>query len=431
MTIKSDWMHIWKASTAPSSFSAACQHAMDVVFIDGQIKLMKSSHITTWGELCRFMFVNPVNKYFASGAKTVVLAFDNYTYVPVSKNMTQLQRLKHVPDIECHKNDTLPSVIPFNWQERLMNRTFKTKVIKMLAETIPQLVNLGPGQQLIIDYYDHPVSYAKGREPLLFEDLRPLGEADIKFCRYSKLGNMVVDATDGDYIPIGLLHIEKSVALGQPVPNISLYRMEINLKGPKRDKNGTLKHSYEYVHLNNLYVSLRQGILQKLGGTAARLGNADGAQMRLLAALITYTSCDFSKGLPYISAKRIWDNLHLIWKDMAEAFNAADMQFDAALVTNKVVAKLYSIAYPKHVRRLMPGPGAMAGVAESLKRKSQLSGTVRDRLPEEANVLCAVKNGNWVLLYWTLSDEFPGPLDGDFGYKRNKRGVCIWEDCDE
>eukprot|EP00961_Rhodomonas_salina_P196048 2646476-Rhodomonas_salina.1 len=65
--------------------------------------------------------------------------------------------------------------------------------------------------------------------------------------------------------------------------------------------------------------------------------------MCVLAALITYTGCDFSKGLPYLSARKIWDNLGLVWRPLAEALRPESKTFDVDTVTDKVVARLYGV----------------------------------------------------------------------------------------
>eukprot|EP00961_Rhodomonas_salina_P295507 3935517-Rhodomonas_salina.1 len=100
-----------------------------------------------------------------------------------------------------------------------MNRTFKTKVIRLVIEAVPALVQLQPGQRLIIDHAGHPVEHTVDAPPRELTELPPLGEADVKFPRYAPLGRMVAEATDGDYVPIALLHIERCVREGAPPPD--------------------------------------------------------------------------------------------------------------------------------------------------------------------------------------------------------------------
>eukprot|EP00961_Rhodomonas_salina_P292989 3933388-Rhodomonas_salina.1 len=190
MTIKAEWMHAWK-SEDPRAFSDKCKHAADVVFIDGQIKLMKAHSIRTWKELCYWNFASGIKRHFQNGATTVVLAFDDYSHVPAAKNMTQTKRIRNVPAVSVHKNETLPATIPENWSECIMNRTFKTKVIHLVTQAVPGLVQLQPGQRLIIDHQGSPVEYRVDAEPCVLAHLQPLGEADIKFPRYAAYGSML------------------------------------------------------------------------------------------------------------------------------------------------------------------------------------------------------------------------------------------------
>jgi hypothetical protein len=58
----------------------------------------------------------------------VVLGFDDYTYVPTSKTMTQVKRNKQVPAMKFAEGDSLPAYMPNDWGAAMRNRTFKVKV---------------------------------------------------------------------------------------------------------------------------------------------------------------------------------------------------------------------------------------------------------------------------------------------------------------
>eukprot|EP00961_Rhodomonas_salina_P217323 2936585-Rhodomonas_salina.1 len=79
MTIKAEWLQAWKAED-PRAYSDRCWHPVDVVFIDGQIKLMKAFGIRTWKELCYWNFASAIKRHFQGGEHTVVLAFDDYAH---------------------------------------------------------------------------------------------------------------------------------------------------------------------------------------------------------------------------------------------------------------------------------------------------------------------------------------------------------------
>ncbi len=75
-------------------FSEEAPVRPDTVFIDTQVKLMKAAHIDTWGVFFAVQFFKTIENGFALGTSKVVLAFDNYKYVPASKTMTQVKRAK-------------------------------------------------------------------------------------------------------------------------------------------------------------------------------------------------------------------------------------------------------------------------------------------------------------------------------------------------
>ena len=91
MTIDAGWVKILKTG-APRAFADALPGRVDIVFVDGQIKLMKGDYVTTWDAFVQCQFVNTIENAFALGASTVVMGFDDYAYVPRSKNMTQSKR---------------------------------------------------------------------------------------------------------------------------------------------------------------------------------------------------------------------------------------------------------------------------------------------------------------------------------------------------
>ncbi len=106
----------------------------DVVFIDGQVKLMKADAINSWSLFFQIQFFKTIEKSFALGAHTVVLGFDDYEHVPSAKAMTQAKRSKHKVNYEFAQSATLPSKIPEDWGSAMANRTFKVKVVCKVLE---------------------------------------------------------------------------------------------------------------------------------------------------------------------------------------------------------------------------------------------------------------------------------------------------------
>jgi hypothetical protein len=435
MTIDSGWVKIFKTSNS-SAFSPTLTIRPDVAFIDGQIRLQKGKHITTWHDLVKFNFVRPVEKWFAMGASRVVLAFDCYEHVTACKSMTQTKRRKHMPDVQVNSFDSLPPNIPYNYDLMILNRAWKTKVIALVIEFLPGMLNLHDGQTLVVDWARHAVEYtkeaAKGEcEPVCNSSFPPLGENDVKAMRYSVYGNMVIDTTDGDFIPIALVHIERLMTAGSTVPQIAIFRMECNIGGKSGIVTATSKpgRRYEYVHINRLFRTVRDGMTIAVTSHVRSLSTETTRdhEMRVLALLIAMTGTDFSKGMPYVSPNKVWENLGLIWKPLSECYDPTTMRLDVVQAANTVVSRLYAAVYRKHITNdRIP----MHLVADRLKRHSELSSSVKTRLPEERNVMCLLKNANWILSYWLCPEDggYPDPLTPEYGYMRTKKGIPCYED---
>ena len=133
MTIHSDFFKLAKEGCA-QAFTEAAPKRPDVVFIDGQVKLMKADAIDSWPLFFRIQFFRTIEKSFALGAHTVVLGFDNYDHVPSAKAMTQAKRCKHKVNYECAQSSCLPAKIPEDWGSAMANRTFKVKVVCKVLE---------------------------------------------------------------------------------------------------------------------------------------------------------------------------------------------------------------------------------------------------------------------------------------------------------
>ena len=62
MTIKPDWVKILKTNVL-RAFTATPSAFPNIVFIDGQIKLMKGEHVTTWEAFVRQQLVNTIEPH--------------------------------------------------------------------------------------------------------------------------------------------------------------------------------------------------------------------------------------------------------------------------------------------------------------------------------------------------------------------------------
>ena len=247
--------------TVPVAFSTQCPVRPNVVFIDGQIKLMKSQSIRTWNSFVELQFRRTIEKAFETGARVVVLGFDNYVHVPTAKNMTQRKRMQDVQALEFCADAELPSAIPENWDAAIKNRTFKTKVIGLVLRSLRAHFQHEAGSTLILDYMGTPEvlgrpmqlpSWLEVSETSHTAPLLKRGECDIKAFTWADMGPLLIESTDGDFIALGLIQTN-------PNRRIILHRIKTNIKPPggvvtgNQQASGKLKREYEFVDISMLH----------------------------------------------------------------------------------------------------------------------------------------------------------------------------------
>jgi len=297
------------------------------------------------------------------------------------------------------------------------------QVIELAIYRLTSTLPLGGGKALIVDYRGHPVRYDergahKGAE---MTGLAALGEADVKFPRYAGLfEKLQVDSVDGDSVPIALLHLERSGSAG----NISILRLQTRLKGeepaPKRartDAGGGSKRVYEYVNAGMLYAALRTVVIPQCLGRTPMPTHA-GHEVSMLVALIGLSGTDFTRGLPLVSGKTIYDLLPSLWLRLAVAYDPRTRQLDPRTALNTVVATIYQRKFERHTKR---AGNSLDSVMEAL-RGSSLSERTRGMLPSAETLHCTVRNTNWLLRYWG-EEAYPDPVQPQFGFVRDGAAV--------
>jgi len=441
MTIDSTWLRAFK-DTGPEAFTQARPFKTHCAFVDGQIKLMQGGFTQpqTWEEYIHRQFIKPLERMLQQ-CEVLVLAFDNYALVPSAKGMTQLKRRKHIPALPFTETSELPCMVPDGekWTQCISNRTFKSRVIDLVILRLPMLLlKRNPGKRLIIDY-TQPSTYALNESTGLMgceslENLDPMGEADIKFTRYADMfGSLLVDSIDGDSIPIALLHHERclrSPAATMP-PKVCVYRLELkdpipsSLSGTKRKKDEEADkkkstRSYEYVNVQSLYYLLVEAISQGIGH--ARLPLHTGHEMGMLISLICLTGTDFSRNLPQVSGKTLFEFLPGIWMTLAMAYDPRIGQLREEDATDRLVSSIYHMKFQNHTKTRL----GLATVLADL-HASKLSTKTKSTLPDVSRVTCTVRNANWVLQYWRCDEgACPDPLQPIFGYAIGANGLPMY-----
>lgn len=400
MTIHTQWMTILRQD-ASDAFTHAPQSPVHASFIDGQIKLMKSDAIQTWSHFLYSQFSSVIMRHFREyGCRTVVLAFDDKKHVPRAKAITQLKRRAGVNIIEFHENDTLPDTIP-DWKEAIMNPHFKHKVIQLIVQNVPRLVDPPQGCKLIVDWEDIDVyEYGEG-EPVVTTMTLPhvkVGEADIKFAQWMQhlLCPMLLEATDGDYIPIAMGL--KTMDIDHPITILKGYR----------EKDGGL----EFIDIDRLH-----GIIQRTFRRAAR-GQDPGQwwEIKLFIVLLGFAGTDFTRNLPLVSPNKIWAALPLVIRTFAME-NHDHVHIPQG---KRLVELLYSETYPKHI-----DPFSRTSIHEQAQG-SKLSERYKALIPTDERIVCTLKNINFLLAYWL---HFQPPADiTAYGFRIGRTGAVEWDD---
>jgi hypothetical protein len=459
MTIHSDWARLLHEECPEAFHTQLPGGDFDVGIIDGHLQLMcLHSGFNTWEVFLTAVFLRPIQRLFGAGCATVVLCFDSYDHVPAYKSMTQLKRARpHAPaggGCVFGAEEELPDAIPEDTMTYLMNRHFKLKVIQLALARVPHMVQSlleeDPARRFVVDY-KCAVEYGglSGLTPTPIPELVPLGESDIKYTRYiDRHGNALVHAIDGDYLAIALLYY---ATCGLRDDNrIFLFRQLSQLGGgsaaaardeedeagggkrkrassaplPKKKKKTPARPPKGWVDMQLLFTVVAQNVWQgakrgRGGGgvplnahTLAPFTDADAVHAAVVLMLCAGT--DFSRGMPLLGPKRLWEHLPAYAACLLQAAPWGGRP-DPALLASAVIGTLYKTIFARHVD---PGTATLASVLRQL-RTSSLSPTTTARLPSEAQVEVTLHNIAWVMAYWSAANSaVPTPLDGSNGYVR-------------
>ena len=431
MTIHSDWSRLLHEE-CPQAFGAQVPRSVrpQVGVIDGHLQLMcLHKGLPSWDAFLQYLFIKPIMLLFAAGCPRVVLCFDCYDHVPIYKSMTQTKRTMKTKVCVFDPAHGLPARIPEDPMLYLMNRSFKIKLVEMICDKLPGMLleRLKPEQEFIVDYkrvvmYQHD----GGNIPRVMEELKPMGESDVKFIRYVDLyGSALVHAIDGDYLAIALLYYTKnpSSLLTHQIHifrQLSSFHHHAATPKPLKQRKKTVKC---WVDVQLLYSTILQAMRQSSVGcellnvnTGDRFTDADSVRAAVFLMLLAGT--DFSRSLPWLGPKRLWDNLPHIVGPLLQSTSVViddDIMPEIELSLDLVVAKLYRLVFTKHCG------WATGSLEQTLKAldSSGLSASVKSKMPTADQVWTTAQNVAWVMSYWkTYNSQIDTPLDGSCGFAR-------------
>lgn len=403
MTIHSDWIKIFKKEV-PTAFSTNLPSSVQVrtVFIDGQIKLMKSSHIKDWDVFVRIQFIDVIHAIFNKyGASVCVLAFDDYDYVPTAKGPTQRCRSRHVPFVNFNEQDELPKEIPDDFAAMMRNRTFKCKVIAYVVHCVRQhfIKNLmgRADKTLIIDFKNSPQILGKAVElsadTFSNQDAKR-GECDIKAFNYIGMGPLLIISTDGDYVPMALIQLKQNTGNDM----VFIHRIKINVSKKRQLQSTASSREFEFVNVQELRNKLDLDVRNKY--------QLETEQWSVcLAALIAMTGCDFCMNLPQIGPIKVWDARHLLFQ--------SNHHLQIACVQTMI--QLYQATMLQGIKSFVQSEqeddfkAQWQTTIQRLKDKKPTSSVV-SKLWTFERLTAHSKNILWTTQYWTNLQFFSDPL---------------------
>ena len=425
MTIDSSWAIALKQE-APDAFTEKACFTPDAVFVDLQIRLMQPVLDTTetWDEYLFRVYESYIKRCF-NQASTVIVAFDDYSHVPLAKAPTQQKRRRNIPQISFTDRDSLPPVVPRRdqWSQCMANRTFKNRLIHLITHTLGKraLHGLTPNQTLVIDWTSPPLLFRGGAtEPEPLTSLAALGESDVKFTRYGDMyPNLQVDSVDGDCIPIALLKMESGFQ-----GNFSIYHLQTRVDPPNKKRTASgepvasaqskPKRVYEHVNVRILYKTILRRVIP-------RGGAPPGHGISMLVSLIGLSGTDFTRSLPLVSGKTLYEMIPDIWEALSEVYDPKRRALDPERVADTLIARIYHLKFAKHTFG-----GGFADVTQQIAG-SKLGDKTKQSLPSERSIHCTARNINWLIAYW-VAGTYPDPLQPMYGFTRGKTGQIGHDD---
>ena len=331
MTINADFFKLIKEGCA-EAFSNITPVRPDIVFIDGQVKLMKAAQVDTWSVFFAVQFFKTIENGFALGASTVVLAFDDYKHVPASKTMTQVKRAKQKIILPFAQTSCLPSKMPEDWVGAMANRNFKIKVICKVLEVTALWFNKKLAtdaaykeRNLVLDYAGVPqllclqTSESAPNRIANFiseHDWTPRletvgrGECDIKTFVWMNVSTcLCIISTDCDYLPLVLLQtcsIKCDVVLFRMTTQIAdaaSVKRKISgsptLTSDVKSEHKTSRRTYEFVRIAPIACWIKKVLPSKAIDP-----------VRQFCAMVALCGCDFAQNLPRLGPRTLWKLHH-------------------------------------------------------------------------------------------------------------------------
>jgi hypothetical protein len=483
MGIHQEWAKEWRRDQGDAF--VVTHMKCRTIFIDAQVQLMKSfvrENETTWREFIHRTFFSQLTQYHYK-FDNVIICFDNYANVPIFKSIEQSKRVSgNKSTFKFGSSDTLPTG-PCEqkiWVQALQNRTFKTKVISLIASMIAtEYTPPRKGTTLVVDFVNSTRIDYKSQEQIrtVLPDMKAMGESDVKFMRYVGIfGDMCIDSIDSDVLLIAAHFVTRNSYQG----NIYVRRYKTRLPGSTANDSNTAedkkrklseaqapktkqKFEYEIIHINVLVKVLHScfppeclqppplALVRGEGAVAMEVECEDAdisdteaagpvssettrtsahenkAHLNaILIFMVLLCGCDYSKKLPRIGVRSVWENMSTLVPAMMQcsSYDKDIFSVDVDLTINTMIVGLYVRVYSKHILK-NTATNNMSSVLHQLQN-SKLSDKTKQDLPTHATLNTMIRNIEWVINYWAIENGDPVCcVDGSNGYSLENNKL-VW-----
>lgn len=262
--------------------------------------------------------------------------------------------------------------------------------------------------------------------------------------------DVVVEATDSDYILIAMLHYERQCRTveidGAGLGRVVLRRIqckgkehaagEVSKKGVKKER---AKREMEYVHiplLTEVMTSLIKEMFETDRGVIP-------SPMMYLTALVGLGGTDFVRPTPRIGPHRMWELLPLVLRGDAckmELFKHIPEDtkpvlwstLDESAVCDVLMRRLYSEVFRAHAPKL--SKNSFDKLSKHIKSaECKLADGTKNDFPTMETLATTVRNVSWNLIYWVCAAESdmsmcPDPMHPVYGFALDAKGKPQWLD---
>lgn len=302
------------------------------------------------------------------------------------------------------------------WQSALQNRVYKTHVISMVCNILARMYRPARHEsELLIDFVDTIRLRLRGDgvERERMAEMQPMGESDVKFQRYASLyKSILVESIDSDVLLIACLYVQRC-----PEHSVYVRRFATRVddddnaasapgssrRAAKRARPEAKRREYEIIDVRAMLHLLHDAARQAVGDEVV-VPRHHVTHMIVLVTLLA--GSDFSRKLPLVGARYLWEQLPALLPMLIMASNACsdetEFRVDEDLWLDLVLREIYRLKFEKHVRAITDD-STLEDVLEQIS-SSSLSARTKEQVPTRARAACTLQNMLWVLAYWRVEN---------------------------